>query len=229
MTGALLNTATVLAGGTAGLLLKSRLPQRVQVIVMRVLGVATIVLGTKMALGTHNVIVLVTSLAIGMTAGSLLQIQHRLECAAQRLHQRFAGAGASSTLADGFIDASLLFCVGPLTIVGSLQDGLTGDCKLIAVKSLLDGFAAMAFAAGLGWGVMLSALTVLIVQGGITLGAHTLSGFFTDPLVAECSAAGGALVVCIGVGLLGIKKLPVADYLPALVLAPLLVRFFQAF
>lgn len=227
MTGALINTATVLAGGAAGLTLKSKLPEPVQRAGFQLLGIVTLVLGVKMAVGTHNLFVVVTALAAGMASGSLLKIQQRLERAAQRLQQRFVSNGESSRIAEGFITTSLLFCVGPMTIVGSIQDGLIGDYKLIAIKSAMDGIAAMAFAAGLGWGVLLSAATVLVVQGGITLGANALSGFFTDPLIAETSAVGGVLVVCIGIGLLGLKKLPVADYLPAILFAPLLARLFQ--
>ena len=229
MTGALLNVATVVLGGTLGLSIKSKLPDKTQRIALRVLGVVTLVLGTKMTLGTRNVLVLVTALGLGMALGTLLQIQSRLERAAQRLQQKLAKPGNSARIAEGFITTSLLFCVGPLTIVGSIEDGLTGNYRLIAVKAVMDGIAALAFAAGLGWGVLLSAITVLIVQGGITLGAQALSGFFTPPLVAECSAAGGVLVLCIGVELVGIKKLPVADYLPAIVLAPLLARAAQGF
>jgi hypothetical protein len=227
MIGALINAATVLAGGAAGLTLKSKLPERAQRVGLQVLGVVTLVLGVKMTVGTRNVFVVVTALAAGMASGSLLRIQQRLEHAAQWLQQRIVSRRESSGIAEGFITASLLFCVGPMTIVGSIQDGLIGDYKLIAIKSAMDGIAAMAFATGLGWGVLLSAATVLVVQGGITLGANSLIGCFTEPLVAEMSAVGGVLVVCIGIGLLGLKKLPVADYLPAIFFAPLLARLFQ--
>lgn len=229
MTGALLNTATVLVGGGAGLALKSRLPERVQTVALRVLGVVTLVLGAKMIMGTRNVLVLVTALAAGMAVGTLLRVQSRLEAAAQRAQQRLVRGDHTSRIAEGFVAASLLFCVGPMTIVGSLQDGLTGDYRLIAIKSMMDGVAAFAFAASTGWGVLLSAITVLVVQGGLTLGAQSLSGFFTRPLIAETSAVGGALVVCIGIGLSGLKKLPVADYLPAVVFAPLVARLLQRF
>lgn len=229
MIGAWINTATVLAGGTAGLMLKSRLPVRAQPITLRVLGVVTLVLGAKMALATHNLLALLTALGAGMALGSLLGIQRKLEHAAQRLQQCLLKNGDSSRAAEGFVTTSLLFCVGPMTIVGSIQDGLTGDYRLIAVKSAMDGIAAMAFAAGLGWGVLLSAATVLLVQGGLTLGASGLGGFFTQPLIEETSAVGGVLVVCIGIGLLGLRKLPVADYLPAIVFAPLVARLFLRF
>jgi uncharacterized membrane protein YqgA involved in biofilm formation len=149
-----------------------------------------------------------------------------LERAAQHLQGRFVRREEGSEIAEGFITTSLLFCVGPMTIIGSMQDGLTGDYHLIVVKAAMDGVAALAFAAGLGWGVALSAGTVLVVQGGITLGAQALSALLTAPMVTEGSATGGALVMAIGVTLLGLKKLPVADYLPAIFLAPVVARFF---
>lgn len=228
MTGALLNTATVLVGASLGLLLGSKLPERGQKIVMRVLGVVTLYIGGRMTFDACKTfagleaVVLVISLAVGIALGSWLKIQTRIERAAQQMLQRFTDLNRPSRIAEGWVSTSLLFCVGPMTIIGSLQDGLTGDYKLIATKAALDGIAAMGFAASLGWGVLLSALTVLLVQGGITLGAHALEQVFTPPLIAQCGAAGGVLVVCIGISLTGIKKLPVADYLPAIVLAPLL-------
>ncbi len=169
--------------------------------------------------------VLALALAAGIGIGTLLRLQQRLERGAQALLNRFSQPGQSTRLAEGFITTTLLFCVGPMTIIGSIQDGLTGDFHLIAVKALMDGVAACAFAATLGWGVLLSAGSVLIIQGGITLSAEMVRGFFTPPLVAELTAAGGALVLCIAVDLLGWKRLPVADYLPAIILAPLLAHW----
>lgn len=230
MTGALLNTAAVLVGGTLGLFLGSKLPERVQHWIMRALGVVTFYIGGKMTWDAGRNfdglgwIVLAIALIAGVGAGTALRIQRRLEEAAHRLLQRVAQQGESSRIAEGFVSTTLLFCVGPLTIIGSLRDGLVGDYQLIAVKATLDGIASIGFAATMGWGVLLSALSVLLVQGSITLGAHALNEFFTAPLVAQCSAAGGVLVVCIGVTLTGIRKLPVADYLPAIVFAPLLAK-----
>jgi hypothetical protein len=229
MTGALLNTAAVVAGGCAGLTLKSRLPERTQTAALRILGIFTLVIGAKMVMEMRSALIWGAALAAGVAVGTLLKIQSRLEDVAQWAQRRLVRGDGSSRIAEGFIAASLLFCVGPMTIIGSLKDGLTGDYGLIAVKSMLDGVAAFAFAASTGWGVLLSAVTVLVVQGGITLGARALSGFFTPPLIAETSATGGALVVCIGLGLTGLKKLPVADYLPAVVFAPLLTRLLQLF
>jgi len=231
VTGALLNTATVLVGGTLGLLLGPKLPERTQRVAMRLLGCVTLAIGGKMTFdacktfGVREFIFLLVALAAGIAVGSLLRIQFRIEQFAQRLLKRFSAPNKPnkpSRVAEGWVSTGLLFCVGPMTIIGSLQDGLTGDYKLIAMKAMLDGVASVGFAATFGWGVLLSALSVLIVQGSITLGANAVGGFFSDAVLAQIGAAGGVLVICIGLTLTGIKKLPVADYLPALVLSPVL-------
>lgn len=234
MIGAFLNTATILTGGTLGLLLGTRLPERAQRGIMRALGVATFYIGGKMTWDAccefdgRAWLILVIALLSGIALGTWLRIQHRLEDAAQRLLARFSKEGESSRIAQGFISTTLLFCVGPMTILGSIRDGLTGDYWLIAVKSGLDGVASIGFAATFGWGVLLSAVSVLLVQGSLTLGAGALSGVFTPPLVAQLSAAGGVLVICIAITLTGLRKLPVADYLPAILIAPLIERVFAA-
>lgn len=228
MTGAILNTATVLIGGTAGWLLGHRLPPRRQQLLLRLLGLVTLALGGKMVFDATTTfrpldwVVLLVSLGLGIALGVVLGIQSRLERAAERLLARFAASDGSSRFAEGWLNASLLFCVGPMTILGSLQDGLTGDYRLIAIKSALDGVAALGFAATFGAGVLLSAASVLVVQGAITLGAGLLSGWFTPPVLSQCGAAGGVLVLCIGMTLTGLRKLPVADYLPVLLFAALL-------
>jgi uncharacterized membrane protein YqgA involved in biofilm formation len=186
------------------------------------LGLVTLVIGVKMATGTANELVLLAAILLGGLAGHALRLERGLETLGARLQARFAKGGSGSTFAEGFVTASLVFCVGPMTVLGSIQDGLSGDYRLLAVKSLLDFFAAIGFAAGLGAGVLASVVTVVVVQGGLTLGAGLVAGVLTDPLVREMTAAGGALVLGIGLRLLDLKRLPVADFLPALVLAPLL-------
>jgi uncharacterized membrane protein YqgA involved in biofilm formation len=223
--GAILNTGTVLLGSTTGLLLGRRLPDRFRQLALRALGGVTLVVGVSMIIGTRHPLVPALSLGLGMAIGTVLGLQRRLEQSVRRVLDRTTQPGQPARLAEGFLTTSLLFCVGPMTIVGSVQDGLTGDYRLIAVKALLDGVASLAFAAALGWGVMLSAATVLVVQGSITLGAHAVSDWFTAPAVAELTATGGVLVVAIGAELVGWKKLPVADYLPAVLLAPVLAKW----
>jgi uncharacterized protein len=128
-----------------------------------------------------------------------------------------------STFSKGFVTASLLFCVGPMTILGSIQDGLSGDYTLLASKAILDGFASLALAASMGWGVLFAALTVLVYQGGLTIGAGLVKTLLTEAMVAEMTATGGALILAIGLNLLDLTLIRVANFLPALVIAPPLV------
>lgn len=226
--GTLINTVAVIAGGTLGLLLGHRLPQRVQETVMHGLGLVTLVIGTQLALDTKNILILLGSLLLGGILGEWWEIEGRLEDLGRRLERWLAKKGATSDegsvpLSRGFVMASLLFCVGPMTILGSIQDGLTGDFTLLATKSLLDGFASLALASTLGVGVPLAALTVFTYQGALTLLAAYLGVFLTDPMIGEISATGGVLIMGLGLVLLEIKRLRVANYLPALLIAPLVV------
>jgi hypothetical protein len=226
--GTLINTAAVIAGGTLGLLLGHRLPKRVQETVMHGLGLVTLVIGAQLALETKNILIVLGSLLLGGILGEWWEIEERLENLGRRLEKWLAKKGATSDegkipLSRGFVMASLLFCVGPMTILGSMQDGLTGDFTLLATKSLLDGFASLALASTLGVGVPLAALTVFTYQGTLTLLAAYLGGFLTDPMIGEISAAGGVLIIGLGLVLLEIKRLRVANYLPALLIAPLVV------
>ncbi len=223
MTGTLLNTGTVLLGSGAGLLLGQRLPERVRETVFGGLGLVTLAIGMQMALKTGNMLILLGSLLLGGIAGEGLDLQGRLDRLGGRLQARLGVAG-SGRFTEGFVTSSLVFCVGPMTVLGSIQDGLSGDFRLLAMKSTLDGFASLAFAAALGPGVMCSALTVLLFQGGLTLAAGTMEGVLTEPMVLEMTAAGGVLVVGIGLILLEVTDPRVANHLPAILFAPALVR-----
>jgi len=235
MTGTILNVATVLVGSVLGTVLGNRLPEKVRETVVHGLGLTTLVIGLSLALKTQNILIALASILLGGISGELLDIEAALERLGRWLEARSsrlklpgsaATADATSRTADfvrGFLTASLLFCVGPMTIMGSIQDGLTGDFTLLAIKSTMDGFAALAFASSLGWGVAFSALTVLFYQGGITLGAGWLKAALTDPMINEMTAVGGILMLGIGFGLLEIKRIRVGNLLPALFIAPLIV------
>ncbi|HEX8122296.1 MAG TPA: DUF554 domain-containing protein [Solirubrobacteraceae bacterium] len=227
MTGTLINVGTVLLGTLIGALAGGRLPERLHQRVLFGLGLVTLLLGVDNGLawrGDESGRVLLSVMGgvlLGGIAGELLRIEDRLQALGDRLQARFSG-GAGSTVSEGFFTATLLFCVGPLTVLGSIADGLRGDYDLLATKALLDGFASIALAAALGPGVALAAVSVLVIQGGISLGA----GVFDDVLVGEpldaLTSAGGALIVGIALKLLDIKDVRVGNYLPALVLAPAL-------
>jgi uncharacterized protein len=225
MTGTLLNVGTVLLGTLIGSLIGGRLPERIHQRVLFGLGMVTLVLGVDNALawqGDESGRVLLSVLGgvlLGGIAGEVLRLEDRFEALGDRLQARFSGGG-ESTVSEGFFTATLLFCIGPLTVLGSIADGLRGDYDLLATKSVLDGFASIALAAALGPGVALAAVSVLVIQGGISLGA----GVFEDVLVGEpldaLTSAGGVLIVGIALKLLDVKDVRVGNYLPALVLAP---------
>jgi uncharacterized membrane protein YqgA involved in biofilm formation len=233
MTGTLINIAAVLCGGTLGLVFGARVPERLKATVVAGLGLFTAAIGIQMFLKTGNPIVVLGSLLIGVLLGEWWRIEDGLEGLGQVLERRFGGGGseeASSRFIKGFLTTSLLFCVGPLTILGSIQDGLTGDYSLLAVKSVLDGFAALAFASTLGVGVLFSTTVILIYQGGITLLAAQLNAVVTDSMMNEMTAAGGVILIGLAVSsLLEIKKIRTGNFLPALAIAPLLVWILSLF
>jgi len=231
-TGTLINVGTVLAGTGAGVAIGHRLPEGLQQRVLYGLGMVTLVLGIDGALdwGDTNPIIVMGGVLLGGIAGEAIGIERRLGQLGDYLQRRFAGEG-HSRISEGFVTASLLFCVGPLTVVGSLQDGLTGDYDQLAAKALLDGFASIALAATLGWGVGLAAVTVLIVQGGITLGASPLENVLGEDseALAALSSAGGILIIGISLKLLELRDVKIGNYLPALIFAPCIVGIVSLF
>jgi uncharacterized membrane protein YqgA involved in biofilm formation len=236
--GTLINVAAVLAGGGIGLALAGRLPERIRETVMHGLGLLTIVIGVQLAFESQNSLVLLGSLLLGGVAGELLSIEQRLnrlglwlERRTTRSQPEAADVGgdspASSRFSRAFLTASLVFCVGPMAILGSIQDGIEADITLLAIKSGMDGFAALGFASTLGPGTLFAALSVLVYQGILTLGAGAASQLLSELMVAQMTASGGVLLVGLGMGLLRIKEIRTANLLPALVLAPLLVTLVQ--
>lgn len=231
LTGTLLNALAVLIGASVGLLIGSRMPARVQQTLTDGLGLFTLVIAFALALqlfmdrtapaGTD--LIVLASLLVGGSIGELLHLTERVDALGDWFQRRLARGDQPSRISEGFVTASLVFCVGPLTILGSIQNGLTGDLQLLAVKSVLDGFASIAFAATLGAGVYLSILVILAVQGGLATLAY-LFGANLDPVaISAASAVGGVILLGVGFRLLEIKQIRVVSLLPALVLAPLMV------
>jgi uncharacterized membrane protein YqgA involved in biofilm formation len=258
--GTLLNVATVALGTTIGVLFGNRVPDRFRVTVMQGLGLIVVALGVTATLDSHNAVFLLASLLAGGLVGEALRLEDRLAAAGGAIERR-VGAHVDpdvpehvdfgehvalpdetlpphSRFVEGFRLASLVFCVGPLTILGSIQDGLRHNIDLLATKSLLDGFAALAFATTFGWGVGASIVTIVVVQGGITVAAALLDPVLTTRMVDEMSAVGGVMLVGIGLRLLDVRmgtdgdasraarQIRVASFLPALVIAPVLVALF---
>jgi uncharacterized protein len=236
-TGTLLNAGTVLVGAALGSLLGDRLPERIRETVMHVLGLVVVLVGVDQGLAAFrppltdlfrgSVLIVLGSVVVGGIVGEVIGIERGLTAFGGHLKRRF-GRG-QSRFTEGFVAASLLFCVGPLTILGSIQDGLSGDYSLLAVKSMLDGFAALAFASALGWGVGFSVIVILIYQGSLTLLAGGASGLFSATVIAAITATGGVLILGIGLRLLELREVRVANLLPSLLLAPVAVAALQAF
>jgi uncharacterized membrane protein YqgA involved in biofilm formation len=236
MVGTLINVGTVLAGAAIGTAVGPRLPERIQQRVLAGLGMITLVIGVDLALAwggehtsTSTPLYVLAGILIGGIVGEVVGIERRLEALGDRVQARLAGDDGHSTVSEGFVTASLLFCVGSLTVVGSIQDGLTGDYELLATKAVLDGFAAIALAATLGWGVGLAAVTVLLVQGAITLGAGLFEDVLAGEALAVLTSAGGVTIVGIALKLLDLKDVKVGNFLPALVIAPALVGLVSLF
>jgi uncharacterized membrane protein YqgA involved in biofilm formation len=232
VTGTLINAAAILLGTLIGTAAGGRFAAGVHQRVLFGLGMVTLVLGIDNALAWREaperlILVVMFSVLLGGIVGELLRIEDRLQGLGDRLQQRFSGAG-HSTVSEAFFTATLLYCVGPLTVLGSIADGLRGDIDLLTTKSLLDGFASIALAAALGPGVALAAFSVLVVQGAISLGA----GAFEDILVGEplyaLTSAGGVLIIGISLKLLDVKDVRVGNYLPALLFAPALAALAEA-
>ena len=234
------NVITVIIGTTVGAIAAGRFPERIRTTVMAGLGLLTLTIAVRDSLVAEELIPILAAVLAGGVIGELLRIEQGLEWLGDRLRDRFAGQHASPTIdpelpeaavgdlpadrrsrfGEGFVVASLVFCVGPLTVLGSINDGL-GDPELLYIKAGLDGFASAAFAAVYGWGVMASAVTVLVVQGSIAGLSAILGDFLSDTSLDALTTAGGILLIGVALRLLDLKRIRVANLLPALVLAPL--------
>lgn len=233
MTGTIINVIAVLLGGGLGLLFGARLPERMRATVLAGLGLFTCAFGVMLFLDTQNPLMVAASLLVGAMLGEWLGVEERLQNLGGFLEKRVAGwfrGGATGQFVSGFLTASVLFCVGPMTLLGSIQDGLTGDYELLAVKSVLDGFASLAFASTLGPGVLFSSLVVLVYQGSISLLAAQAQSLLSGAMIQEMTATGGVIILGLGISsLLQLKKIRTANLLPALFLAPLFVFLVDAF
>lgn len=221
MIGTLINVAAVIAGSLIGLFLRRGLPKQLRDTLMAGMGLCVIVIGLKGALGTGNEMLVILSVVLGGCVGVALQIEKHLDQLGSRLEKKFSAAG-DGNFGKGFVTASLMFCVGAMAIVGSMDSGLRGDHSTLMAKSVLDGVASIILSSTLGPGVMLSALAVLIYQGGIALLAQAIQPLLTERVITEMSAVGGVLIMAIGLNMLRKEHIPVGNLLPGVFL-PLLL------
>ncbi|BAS26035.1 DUF554 domain-containing protein [Limnochorda pilosa] len=224
MTGTWINVAAVLAGSLVGLALRRTLPERVAGTVLQGVGLAVLLIGAQMSLETGNVLLPLFSLALGAAVGEALDLEAALERLGEGLQRRVARLDPGGRFTEAFVTPTLLFLVGPMAIMGAINDGLLGDSSLLVTKSLLDGITALALASTLGVGVVFSAIPVLLYQGAIALAAGTARALFTDPVVREMTATGGLLVIGIGINMLRLGSMRVGNLLPALAVVLVLAR-----
>ncbi len=221
------NTATVLLGSLIGLLCKKGIPQRLSDAVMTGIGLCTLVIGITGVFSGENTLVLILSIVLGVIVGELLDLDGRVNRLVERVAGKAAGAGKAAQISQGFITACLLFCIGAMTIVGSLNAGLRGDHEMILTKSLLDFISSMMLSATLGIGVLFSAAFVLVFQGAIVLLAQYLAPILSDPVINELTCAGSLMILALGLNIIGITKIKVINFIPALVLVPFVVTLFS--
>lgn len=228
LVGTLVNTGTVIAGSLIGMLLGNILPERLRDTVMKGLGLCTVFIGVTGMLGGSNALITIISVAVGAVIGELCDLDGHLERFAGGLEARFKkGQGGRASLAEGFVTASLVFCVGAMTIVGALNDGLTGDHEMLFTKATLDFVSSMIFASSLGIGVLMAAAAVFTIEGGIAALASLVAPLLQqDPAtIPEMTVVGSVLIVGLGLNLLGVTKLKIMNYVPAIFLPILLCVF----
>lgn len=223
MIGVIANTLTVLLGSALGLVLKKGIPSRVSSAVMAAIGLCTLYIGVDGALEGSNTIVLIVSMVLGTIAGTLLDLDDKINRIGNFIERKMKRDGEKTTIAEGFMTGSLLFCVGAMTIVGSLNAGLTGDNELIFTKSILDLISSCMLASSLGIGVMFSAIFVFVFQGSLVLLSGLLQSVLTDAaMIAEITCAGSVMIIGLGLNILGITKIKIANMLPAILFVPFL-------
>ncbi|MCG8514973.1 MAG: DUF554 domain-containing protein [Halanaerobiales bacterium] len=223
MSGTLVNFLAIIAGGLVGIFFKNRLSAKIQLTIIQGLSLVVILIGLQMALQTDNLLILLFSLVGGGISGELLKIENRLAKLGEKIKKDFQQD--NSLFVQGFVQATLVFCVGAMAVMGAIQDGINNDPTILYNKAVLDGIAAVAFSASLGMGVIFSAIPVLVYQGGITILASWVEQFLTQAMITQMTATGGLLIIALGLNMLKITTIRVGNLLPALLLAILLSIF----
>lgn len=222
MLGVIVNVITVILGSCIGLLFKKGIPEKVSTATMIGLGACTLYIGISGSLCGENVLIVIASVVLGAISGTLLNIDGAINKLAKNVETKFRKEGKSVSIAEGLVTATLLFCVGSMTVTGSIQAGLTGDNSVLITKATLDFVSSMMLASSLGFGVLLASITVFIIQGGLVLLAGFAAPFMNTAAINEMTCAGSILIIMIGTNLMGITKIKVADFLPAIIFAPII-------
>lgn len=222
MLGVIVNVITVILGSCIGLLFKKGIPEKVSTATMIGLGDCTLYIGISGSLCGENVLIVIASVVLGVISGTLLNIDGAINKLAKSVEERFKKDGQNVSIAEGLVTATLLFCVGSMTVTGSIQAGLTGDNSVLITKATLDLVSSMMLASSLGVGVLLASVSVFAIQGGLVLLAGLIAPFMSMSAINEMTCAGSILIIMIGTNLMGITKIKVADFLPAIILAPII-------
>ncbi len=228
MTGVIINVLAVVFGSLIGMFCHRGIPKRISDAVLIALGLCTVYIGIDGLSSGENVLVTIISAVVGAVIGTLLDLDGKVKLLGDFTEKRFKNKG-SSNISQGFVTASLLYCVGAMTIVGSLNAGLRGDFELLYTKSILDGIASVMLAASLGFGVLLSAVSVLVVQGGIVIFSGIIEPLLTESAINEMICVGSVFIIAIGLNIAGIARIKVADYTPSIILAPVITLLFEKF
>ena len=229
MIGVIVNVITVLVGSSVGLLFKKGIPERVSKATMIGLGACTLYIGISGSLCGENVLILIASVVLGAIFGTLLDIDGAINRLAAKVEGKFRKEGEKVSIAEGLVTATLLFCVGSMTVTGSIQAGLTGDNSILITKATLDLVSSAMLASSLGIGVLLAGGTVFVIQGGLVLLSGLVAPFMNQGAINEMTCVGSLLIIMIGTNLMGITKIKVADYLPAILLAPIIYNIIALF
>lgn len=227
MLGVIVNMIAAVVGGTLGTLFKKGIPEKITNSIMIAVGLCVVYIGIDGALKGENTLVLIISMLVGTAIGSLIDIDDKINRLGKWVENKFNKGDKKVSIAEGFVTATLLFCVGSMTVVGSLNAGLLGDNQMLYTKSLLDLISGTMIAASCGIGVIFSAIPILVFQGGIVLLAELLSGILTTSAINEMTCVGSVIIIALGLNLVGISKFKVANFMPAIVLAPLVCMLFD--
>lgn len=222
MLGVIVNVITVILGACIGLFFKKGIPEKVSTAAMTGLGACTLYIGISGSLCGENVLIVIASVVLGVISGTLLNIDGAINKLAKNVETKFKKEGQNISVAEGLVTATLLFCVGSMTVTGSIQAGLTGDNSVLITKATLDFVSSMMLASSLGIGVLLSSVSIFVIQGGLVLVAGLIAPFMSTGAINEMTCVGSILIIMIGTNLMGITKIKVADFLPAIIFAPVI-------
>ena len=222
MLGVLVNSVAVLIGGLIGLIFKSKISHKVSKPVMVGLGVCVLYIGISGSLQGENILIAISAIVLGIITGTVLNIDDNINKLANKVEQKFKKEDSGESLSEGFVTATLLFCIGAMTITGSIQAGLANDNSILITKAILDFVSAIMLAASLGRGVLLSSISLLITQGLLVILSSIIAPYINDTVINEITCVGSLIIILIGTNLMGITKVKVADFLPAIIYTPVI-------